>query len=105
MPLLCSCPPHTTSQFLLQLATELSVLQQLHHNSLTSYLFIVHEGARVSVVMDWAGQGLRSLVKQQQPLGEDAARYVAFQLADSLAHLHSKVSIAVQGALWLHAAA
>jgi hypothetical protein len=44
--------------------------------------------------MDWAGQGLRSLIQKQQPLGEDAARYVAFQLADSLAHLHSKVSTA-----------
>lgn len=94
-PALLTQPP----KLLLQLATELSVLQQLHHDSLTSYLFIVNEGARVSVVMDWAGQGLRSLVKQQQPLGEDAARYVAFQLADSLAHLHSKVNTSLHRGL------
>jgi serine/threonine protein kinase len=80
-----------TSAFL-QLASELAVLQQLHHESLISYLFTVDEGARFSVVMDWAGKGLTDLVELQQPLGEDVARYIAFQLTDSLVYLHSKVS-------------
>ena len=34
----------------LQLASEVDILQQLHHDSLVSYLFMVNEGARFSVV-------------------------------------------------------
>lgn len=77
----------------MQLATELAVLQHLHHESLVGYLFIANEGARVSIFMDWAGQGLRELVEgqQRQPLGEDAARFIAGQLTNSLAYLHNKV--------------
>lgn len=77
----------------MQLASELPVLQQLHHDGLVSYLFIVDEGVRLSVVMDWAGENLQDLAgMQQQPLGEDVARCVAYQLTDSLLYLHSKVS-------------
>jgi hypothetical protein len=34
----------------LQLASEVDILQQLHHDSLVSYLFMVNEGTRFSVV-------------------------------------------------------
>jgi serine/threonine protein kinase len=81
----------------LQLATELAVLQHLHHESLVGFLFIADEGARLSIFMDWAGQGLRELVEgqQRQPLGEDAARFIACQLTNSLVYLHNKVIQAV----------
>jgi len=79
----------------LQLAAEVAVLQQLQHESLVSYLFIVDEGARLSIVMDWAGQGLRDLVQrqhqQQHQLGEDIARHITYQLTSSLVYLHQKV--------------
>lgn len=87
----------------MQLASELAVLLQLHHESLVGYLFIANEGARLSIFMDWAGQGLRELVEgqQRQPLGEDAARFIACQLTNSLVYLHNKVTQAVSSRqLW-----
>lgn len=76
----------------MQLACEVDILQQLHHESLVGFLFMVDDGARLSVVMEWAGCGLKTLLEpQQQPLGEDVARYITYQLTASLAWLHHKV--------------
>ena len=79
----------------LQVAMETAVLQQLQHDSLLSYVFLVDEGIRFSVVMDWAGQGLRELVQeqQQQQVSEDIARHITFQLTNSLVYLQTMVSI------------
>ncbi len=77
----------------LQLASEVAVLQRLHHETLVSHLFLVDQGARFSIVMEWAGEGLRRVVQQQQPqLGEDAVRHIVYQLTNSLVYLHRQVS-------------
>jgi hypothetical protein len=41
-------------------------------------------------------------VEQQQPLGEDVARYIAHQLTASVAYLHSKVRCLAAGTAEIH---
>lgn len=97
-----SIPAKPRCCLLLQLASEVAVLQRLHHETLVSHLFLVDQGARFSIVMEWAGEGLRSVVQQQQPqLGEDAVRHIVHQLTNSLVYLHHQVSYAMCAVLCL----
>lgn len=78
-----------------QVERELKILRLLEHEGLVSYNFSVDEGARISIVMDWAGEGLREHRTLTHPneYSEAAVRHMVYQLTTSLAYLHQKVGL------------
>ena len=72
---------------------ELSILRQLDHDNITSYAFIADERSKISIVMDWAGEGLREHRNNSPGLYTEAAvRHMAYQLTSALLHCHQQVS-------------
>jgi serine/threonine protein kinase len=71
---------------------ELSILQQLDHDNITSYAFIADERNKISIVMDWAGEGLRDHRNAHPELyTESAVRHMAYQLTSALLYCHQQV--------------
>lgn len=87
-----------------QVEKELSILRELHHPHLVSFMFIADQGSRISIVMDWAGENLREhrTVTQSQQYTEDVARYMMYQLTSALVYMHSKVGCCGRAAGAVH---
>lgn len=86
----------------MQVLQELAILQQLHHVNIVNYLLVADQGSKISIMMDWAGYNLReyAALNQQQQYAESLVQHVAYQLTQTLAYLHSKVSELVTQ-LWM----
>lgn len=70
-------------------------MQQLHHSNLLSFLTVVDEGRRISLVMEWAGECLREArtLTQPQQYSEELVRHIMYQLTHALSYLHHKVRL------------
>eukprot|EP00878_Enallax_costatus_P038487 GHUV01043750.1.p1 GENE.GHUV01043750.1~~GHUV01043750.1.p1 ORF type:complete len:184 (-),score=0.17 GHUV01043750.1:332-883(-) len=76
-----------------QVEREVAILRQLHHENLVGCLFVADQGNKLSIVMDWAGDSLRThrTLTQPQQYNEAVARHMVYQLTHALVYLHQKV--------------
>eukprot|EP00878_Enallax_costatus_P016281 GHUV01017078.1.p1 GENE.GHUV01017078.1~~GHUV01017078.1.p1 ORF type:complete len:485 (+),score=122.48 GHUV01017078.1:578-2032(+) len=75
-----------------QVEREVAILRQLHHENLVGCLFVADQGNKLSIVMDWAGDSLRThrTLTQPQQYNEAVARHMVYQLTHALVYLHQK---------------